>query len=80
MGKRSLARFGVFLSYSLSRTYLVPLLFLLLGLACHVAFGIIGSHVAPDGTLIEPFFLLPIGYLLCALGIITGLIIRIRSG
>ena len=80
MGKRSLARFGVFLSYSLSRTYLVPLLFLLLGLACHVAFGIIGSHVAPDGNLIEPFFLLPIGYLLCALGIITGLIIRIRSG
>ena len=80
MGKRSLARFGVFLSYSLSRTHLVPLLFLLLGLACHVAFGIIGSHVAPDGTLIEPFFLLPIGYLLCALGIITGLIIRIRSG
>ena len=80
MGKRSLARFGVFLSYSLSRTYLVPLLFLLLGLACHVAFGIIGSHVAPDGTLIEPFFLLPIGYLLCALGIITGLIVRIRSG
>ena len=65
---------------SLSRTYLVPLLFLLLGLACHVAFGIIGSHVAPDGTLIEPFFLLPIGYLLYALGIITGLIIRIRTG
>ena len=60
--------------------YWIPLFLFLLGLACHVAFGIIGSHVAPDGTLIEPFFLLPIGYLLCALGIVTGLIVRIRSG
>ena len=78
MGKRSLARFGVFLSYSLSRTYLVPLLFLLLGLACHAAFGIIGAEIAPDGRLVEPFFLLPIGYLLYALSMIASLIIRIR--
>ena len=61
---------------SLSRTYLVPLLFLLLGLACHAAFGIIGAEIAPDGRLVEPFFLLPIGYLLYALSIIASLIIR----
>ena len=60
--------------------YLVPLLFLLLGLACHVAFRIIDAQIELDGPLVEPFFLIPIGYLLYALGIITGLIIRIRSG
>ncbi|HIG56096.1 MAG TPA: DUF3955 domain-containing protein [Candidatus Latescibacteria bacterium] len=64
---------------SLSRKYLVPLLLLLLGLACHAAFRIIGAEIAPDGRLVEPFPLLPIGYLLYALSIIASLIIRIRS-
>jgi len=60
--------------------YLVPLFLLLLGLACHAAFRIIGSEIASDGRLVEPFFLLPIGYLLYVLSIVTNLIIRIRSG
>lgn len=60
--------------------YLASLFLSLLGLACHSVFRIIGSEIAPDGSLIEPFFLLPIGYLLYALGIITGMIVRIRSG
>ena len=64
---------------SLPRKYLVPLLLLLLGLACHAAFRIMGAEIAPDGRLVEPFFLLPIGYLLYALSIIASLIIRIRS-
>ena len=63
----------------LSRKYLAPLLLLLLGLACHAAFRIIGAEIAPDGRLVEPFPLLPIGYLLYALSIIDSLIIRIRS-
>ncbi len=64
---------------NLTRKYLVPLLFLFLGLACHATFGIIGTEIAPDGRLVEPFFLLPIGYLLDALSIIAFLIIRIQS-
>ena len=64
---------------SLPRKYLVPLLLLFLGLACHAAFRIIGAEIAPDGRLVEPFPLLPIGYLLYALSIIASLIIRIRS-
>ena len=62
----------------LLRKYLVPLLLLLLGLACHAAFRIIGAEIAPDGRLVELFFLLPIGYLLYALSIIASLIILIR--
>ncbi len=64
---------------NLTRKYLVSLLFLFLGLACHATFGIIGTEIAPDGRLVEPFFLLPIGYLLDALSIIAFLIIRIQS-
>lgn len=32
----------------------------------------IGSHLAPDGTLIEPFFLLPIGFLFLFVGIVAS--------
>ena len=50
--------------------YLRPLLLSLLGLACHSVFRITGSHVTPDGSLIEPFFLLLIGYLLTMLWVL----------
>ena len=55
------------------------LCFIFLVLACYATFGIIGTEIAPDGRLVEPFFLLPIGYLLDALSIIAFLIIRIQS-
>ncbi|WP_286161397.1 DUF3955 domain-containing protein [Clostridium sp. KNHs214] len=35
----------------------------------------IGAKIAPDGTLIEPFFLIPIGWLFIIIGIVSGLII-----
>ena len=50
--------------------YLGPLFLSLLGLACHSVFRITGSHVTPDGSLIEPFFLLLIGYLLTMLWVL----------
>ena len=56
--------------------FLVPFI---MGISCLIAFKVIGSEVAPDGTLIEPFFLLPIGYLLIAVSIILCLIISIVS-
>ena len=64
---------------NLTRKYLVPLLFLFIGLDSHATFGIIGAEIAPDGRLVEPFFLIPIGYLVDALSIIYFLIIRIQS-
>ncbi len=39
-----------------------------LGLCCFILFAIIGSQVAANGTLIEPFGLIPIGFLLITIG------------
>jgi TRAP-type C4-dicarboxylate transport system permease small subunit len=47
--------------------YLLPFL---LGIACFILFTIIGSYVDQDGTLIEPFFLIPIGYLWVFIGLV----------
>ncbi|MEG1004558.1 MAG: DUF3955 domain-containing protein [Clostridium sp.] len=44
-------------------------------IGCIIAFNIIGSKVLSDGTLVEPFYLIPIGYLFFFIGII-GLCIR----
>lgn len=59
----------------MKKIYLIPLVPLILGLCCFVAFNIIGSKVAPDGTLIEPFFLIPIGWMLILVGFVSGIIL-----
>ena len=48
-------------------------------LACVVAFEIIGSSVNEDGTLVEPFFLIPIAWLLFATGVILGIATFIKG-
>lgn len=60
------------------KKYLLTLISFIIGIGCFVAFNIIGSEVAPDGTLVEPFFLIPIGYLFFFIGII-GLLVRTVS-
>ncbi|MBH5317585.1 DUF3955 domain-containing protein [Paenibacillus sp. GSMTC-2017] len=57
----------------------VVLLSFLIGIGCFVAFSIIGSEIAPDGTLIEPFFLIPIAYLFLFIGIILGVTFMIQN-
>ncbi|MCB2296643.1 DUF3955 domain-containing protein [Clostridium tagluense] len=47
--------------------------------ACMVAYNIIGAEVAPDGTLLEPFYLILISYLFLAIGIILVLAVSIVS-
>ncbi|MBY0754158.1 DUF3955 domain-containing protein [Clostridium sardiniense] len=42
-----------------------------LSFCCLISFNIIGSEVAPDGTLVEPFFLIPIAYIFLFIGIIS---------
>ncbi len=49
------------------------------GLGCFVAFAAIGSNVAEDGTLVEPFFLIPIGWLLLFTGGILAIATFIKS-
>lgn len=48
--------------------YSIPFL---IAIGCLVIFNIIGSEVAADGTLIEPFFLIPILWLFSFIGILA---------
>ncbi len=38
---------------------------------CFIAFNVIGTEVLPDGTLVEPFALIPIGYIFILMFIIS---------
>lgn len=51
----------------------------LLWIGCICAYNAIGAHIAPDGTLVEPFFLIPLGYLFFALGIIYSTVTAVKS-
>lgn len=57
------------------KKYLLPLISFIISISCIVAYNIIGAKIAPDGTLIEPFFLIPIGWLFIIIGIVSVLII-----
>jgi hypothetical protein len=46
---------------------------MLSGLGCLIAFAAIGSSVAQDGRLVEPFFLIPIAWLLALTGAILAI-------
>ena len=55
------------------------IVFMLSSLACIVAFEVIGSEVAEDGTLVEPFFLIPIAWLLFLTGGMLAIATFIRG-
>jgi hypothetical protein len=57
----------------------VAIALLLAGLACFIAFALIGSSVADDGTLVEPFFLIPIACLLFLAGGMMGIATFIKG-
>lgn len=44
---------------------------LFLGLLCHISYWVIGAEVAPSGLLMEPFWLLPMGYIFYLIGLIS---------
>ena len=49
------------------------------GLGYFVAFSVIGSEVAEDGTLVEPFFLIPVAWLLLLTGGMLAIATFIRG-
>lgn len=51
----------------------------LLWIGCICAYNAVGSHIAPDGTLVEPFFLIPLGYLFFTLGVICITVAALRA-
>lgn len=60
------------------KKYALNLIPFVIGLGCFIAFNIIGSKVLPNGTLDEPFFLIPIACMFFAIGIV-GVIGRLIS-
>lgn len=50
-----------------------------LGVLCIIIYGMIGSKVGSDGTLVEPFFLIPLSYLFAFSGVISLLSVKITS-
>ncbi len=73
------------MNYEIEGEYIMKNKFLLasspifLGVLCIIMFNMIGSEVKPDGTLVEPFFLLPLAYLFVFIGIIAILFVAILS-
>lgn len=63
----------------MKKRYIFPAILLFSSVACVVAYRIIGSEVASDGTLVEPFFLIPLSYLFFLTGIVLFIIKMIRG-
>lgn len=49
----------------------------LLSIACIVAYNVIGAKVLEDGTLVEPFGLIPLAYLFALITLISTIILFI---
>lgn len=62
------------------KKYLIASTPILLGVICFIVSTVIGSSLAEDGTLVEPaFFLIPIGYLMFFIGIISLICVALFS-
>lgn len=59
-------------------SWLIPCALLIAGTVCLLLFSLSDSHIDPEGILREPFALLGSGYLLLALGLLTGLVRLIK--
>jgi hypothetical protein len=55
------------------------MILVILSFCCLIAYKLIGSSIAADWTLIEPFGLIPIGYLLLFVGVIWAIIVFVKS-
>ncbi len=63
----------------MKKKYLLASSPIFLGVLCIIMFNIIGSEVKPDGTLVEPFYLIPLAYLFAFSGIIAILFVALFS-
>lgn len=55
------------------KKYILNLIPFIITAVCMVSYRIIGSEVLADGTLSEPFYLIPIGYLFFFIGILLSI-------
>lgn len=61
------------------KKYLFSIVSMIISIGCFIAFNLIGSEVLSGGTLSEPFFLIPIGFLFAIIAVILAVIINIKS-
>lgn len=61
------------------KKYIFSISMLFVSMMCIVAYNIIGCEVLADGTLSEPFFLIPVSYLFGIIAIVSGIIDLISS-
>lgn len=59
------------------KKYIFSLISFIIGIACMMAFNIIGSEIAPDGMVVEPFYLIPIGFFFVFIAVISALIVTL---
>ncbi|MDD2370951.1 MAG: DUF3955 domain-containing protein [Firmicutes bacterium] len=59
------------------KKYIFSIIFLILGLVSFIVYLVNGSSVKADGTLVEAFAFIPIGYLLVSIGLVSGVFIAI---
>ena len=63
----------------MKKIYLIAIIPFILGIGCFVTYNAIGAEISPDGTLIEPFALLPLGWGLIAIGVACSIILSAVS-
>lgn len=63
----------------MKKIYVLAFISILLGAICMVSYFVMGSSVEPNGTLTEPFFLIPLSILFVFSGIAALLLLAIIS-
>lgn len=61
------------------KKYLLSIISFLISIVCILSYNVIGSSVAPDGTLIEPFYLIPMSWLFLIIGLASLIIVFVVS-
>ena len=59
------------------KRFIPSIILVVIGALCVAAYWIIGSHVMPDGRVVEPFFLTASGEILIFLGILSAIIVGV---
>ncbi|KLA28713.1 hypothetical protein B4077_5916 [Bacillus cereus] len=63
----------------MKKKYLLASSPIFLGMLCIIMFNVIGSEVKRDGTLVEPFYFIPLAYLFTFTGIVAILCVALFS-
>lgn len=60
------------------KKYLLSLISFGIAIVCIVAYSIMGISISTNGTISEPFFLLPLSYLFALVGLISTIVVQAK--